>query len=88
LHWILLMLLSHTLQVRINKASKVIPLRDIIDLTNTDGPEFDKEWQYSFTVVTKDREYFLFAQTRDDKEMWMHAFNTILKYKHKAAEDK
>ena len=47
-----------------------------------------KEWQFSFKVGTKDRSYTLFAPTKAEKEMWVHAFNTILKYKRKAEEMK
>ena len=73
---------------RINKASKVIPLRDITDIKVLAevGTSKSKEWRYAFNVETREREYILIAQTWADKEMWVHAFNTILKYKNKAKE--
>lgn len=71
-----------------SKPSAVIPLRDIIDLKNILEPEIAKEWQFMFKVMTREREYQLFAQTKAEKEMWVHAFSTILKYKNKAADIK
>lgn len=76
------------LPAKTNKASTVIPLRDIVDLRNILEPEMAKEWQYMFMVMTKERNYHLSAQTKAEKEMWVHAFNTILKYKNKAADIK
>ena len=70
------------------KASKTIPLRDILDFSANEEATEIKDWDYYFTVLTRDREYCLFAPTRSEKEMWVHAFRTILKYKHKADEDK
>ena len=70
--------------------NKVIPLRDIVDLeaNNDYGKREPKEWEYDFKVITKDRSYHLFAPNKAEKEMWVHAFNTILKYKRKASENK
>lgn len=82
------MLSSLILQIKINKASKTIPLRDILDFSEHDTTNEEKEWTHYFTVLTIDREYCLFAPTRAEKEMWVHAFKTILKYKHKAEEMK
>lgn len=72
------------------KASKVIPLRDINKITSPDDPVETnlKEWQFSFEVGTKERNYVLYAPTKAEKEMWVHAFNTILKYKRKAEDNK
>jgi hypothetical protein len=72
------------------KASKVIPLRDIENITSPDDPsEVNlKEWQFCFEVGTKGRNYQLYAPTKAEKEMWVHAFNTILKYKRKAEDSK
>uniref|UniRef100_A0A7S3J3V2 PH domain-containing protein n=1 Tax=Euplotes harpa TaxID=151035 RepID=A0A7S3J3V2_9SPIT len=55
--------------------------------SNNPGRE-PKEWEFDFIVVTKDRSYHLFASSKAEKEMWVHAFNTILKYKRKAEEVK
>lgn len=78
------------LQARINKVNKVIPLREIIDLKVLADPEGGnvKEWTFGFVVVTTEREYMLLAPNKAEKEMWVHAFNTILKYKRKAEENK
>ena len=66
----------------------MIPLSAIVALEVMLEPEGldPKEWQFSFKVGTKDRYYTLFAPTKAEKEMWVHAFNTILKYKRKAEE--
>lgn len=67
------------------KASKTIPLRDIIDFVEPEDST-GKEWDNKFAVITREREYYLFAQTKNEKEMWAHAFRTILKYKYKEKE--
>jgi len=72
------------------KTHKVIPLRDINGLNSPSEPENQaaKKWIYAFEVITKNRNYLLYAPTKAEKEMWVHAFNTILKYKKKAEEVK
>ena len=69
-----------------SNGKKVIPLRDI-EALSTNDLDYDgkskepKEWEHYFKLVTKERTFELFAQTKAEKEMWVHAFNTILKYK-------
>lgn len=65
-----------------NKGKKVIHLRDIEDISTNDYAQYEpKEWEHYFKLTTKERTFEFYAQTKAEKEMWVHAFNTILKYK-------
>lgn len=64
------------------KASKTIPLRDIesLETDNEEGKNL-KDWNYYFVVKTKDRSFHLNALNEPEREMWILAFDTLLKFR-------
>jgi hypothetical protein len=72
------------------KSKKDIPLRE---LTKVEVPDHKfnkqpKDWDYEFTVITKDRVYHLYAQTDEFRKHWITAFETILENKGSTEEPK
>ena len=37
-----------------------------------------ERWTFNFIVVTKQREFVLFAASNDERELWLHTFNWIV----------
>lgn len=67
------------------KSKKLIPLRELINVETEQVHEGSqvKEWGHEFTVITQERVYHLFCQTKEDKDMWVEAFKALVEYKNK-----
>ena len=56
----------------------VIPFRSLIDThssnNNLPSAACPKDWPFSFSLNTIDRQFILFAQTSDECKMWMSGF--------------
>ena len=64
------------------QALKTIPLRDIESLEVLAGNEGGlKDWEYQFEVKTRSREFSLFAPNKPELDMWVLAFETLLKFR-------
>jgi len=61
-------------------ASKTIPMWDIECVICEDADKEVKEWQYFFQVKTTTWEYGLYAQNKAERDMWLLAFETLLKF--------
>jgi hypothetical protein len=63
------------------KASKTVALRDIEGINPDPLCAEDEDWTWAFEVFTKERKYFLFAQSKPEREMWCLAFETLLNFR-------
>ena len=63
-------------------ANKIIPLRDIESLEVIAGNDGKlKDWEYHFEVKTRSREFSLYAPNKPELDMWVLAFETLLKFR-------
>lgn len=68
---------------------KAIPLREFMNVEEPteSGEKRPKGWEFEFIVVTQSRNFQLFAQTQEEKQLWIDAFQEILKLRNSDSED-
>lgn len=61
--------------------SATIPATEIMQIvvTSKEPSQTQSPYKYTFTLVTRTRNYLLHAPTQADREAWLNAFETILK---------
>src|SRR5690349_134152 len=63
------------------KLRSVIKFDEITDFSDRLSLEDAKlcDWNHGFQIITKNRVYILYCQTKENLDKWVLAFNTILK---------
>ena len=51
---------------------------DAVDFTSEKKKSTSCVWKYSFTVITKQRNYVLFCRTSEEQFLWIRAFSRML----------
>ena len=61
---------------------KEIPYTQILSVTKTqtgDTNKLAKQWESGFLLKTSDKEFKIMAPSEDERTLWLHTFNWIIK---------